>query len=65
MERQKRIISEIDSLRPKLREVIMLCEIQGFTYEEAAQKLKCPVGTVKSRIFNAKKILAERLEDLL
>ena len=65
MERQKRIISEIDSLRPKLREVIMLCEIQGFTYEEVAQKLKCPVGTVKSRIFNAKKILAERLEDLL
>ena len=39
MERQKRIISEIDSLRPKLREVIMLCEIQGFTYEEVEKEV--------------------------
>lgn len=65
LERQKRIISEIDSLKPKLREVILLCEVQGFTYEDAAKKLQCPVGTIKSRIFNAKKILAEKLEDLL
>ena len=43
----------------------MLCEIQGFTYEEAAKKLKCPIGTVKSRIYNAKKELAEVLSDLL
>ncbi len=43
----------------------MLCEINGYTYEECAQKLKCPVGTVKSRIYNAKKELAERLKDLL
>ena len=34
----------------------MLCEINGYTYEECAQKLKCPVGTVKSRIYNAKRI---------
>lgn len=64
-ERQIRIINAIESLKPKLKETIMLCEIQGFTYEEAAKRLKCPVGTVKSRIYNAKKELATKLDDLL
>lgn len=64
-ERQKRIIKAIDSLKPKLRETIMLCEIYGYTYEEAAEKLNCPIGTIKSRIYNAKKELAEKLDDLL
>ena len=63
--RKKRIIKAIDSLKPKLRETIMLCEIYGYTYEEAAEKLNCPIGTIKSRIYNAKKELAEKLEDLL
>ena len=64
-ERQKIIVDAIEALKPKLRETIMLCEIEGYTYEEAASKLKCPVGTIKSRIFNAKKELAEKLQDLL
>lgn len=64
-ERQIRIIDAIESLKPKLKETIMLCEIYGYTYEEAAQKLKCPIGTIKSRIYNAKKELSIKLEDLL
>ena len=64
-ERQKRIIKAIDNLKPKFREVIMLCEIYGYTYEEASKKLNCPIGTIKSRIYNAKKELAEVLQDLL
>ena len=64
-ERQKRIIKAVDNLKPKFREVIMLCEIYGFTYEEASKKLNCPIGTIKSRIYNAKKELAEILQDLL
>ena len=64
-ERQSRIIDAIESLKPKFREVIMLCEIYGYKYEEAAKKLHCPVGTIKSRIYNAKKELAEKLEDLI
>ena len=64
-ERQVCIINAIESLKPKLKEVIMLCEIYGYTYEEAANKLKCPLGTIKSRIYNAKKELAEKLQDLL
>ena len=64
-ERQSRIIDAIEDLKPKFKEVIMLCEIQGYTYEEAAKKMNCPLGTVKSRIYNAKKELAEKLQDLL
>jgi len=64
-ERQIKIINAIESLRPKLKEAIMLCEIEGYTYEEASKKLRCPLGTIKSRIYNAKKELAENLQDLL
>lgn len=65
IERQKRIVKAINQLKPKLKEVIMLCEINGYSYEECAKKLKCPIGTVKSRIYNAKKELALMLEDLM
>lgn len=64
-DRQKRIVKAINNLKPKFREVIMYCEINGYTYEECAKRLKCPVGTVKSRIYNAKKQLAVELKDLL
>lgn len=65
LERQQRIISAIETLKPKLKEAIMLCEIYGYTYEEASKHLHCPLGTIKSRIFNAKKELAETLADLI
>lgn len=64
-EKQKQIIKAINSLKPKLKEVIILCEIRGYTYEECAQLIKCPLGTVKSRIYNAKKELAEKLDNLM
>jgi len=64
-ERQRKIINAVDALKPKFREVIMLCEIYGYTYEEAAKRLNCPIGTIKSRIYNAKKELAEMLQGLL
>ena len=64
-ERQKKIIDAIEHLKPKFKEVIMLCEIRGYTYEECSKKIKCPIGTVKSRLYNAKKELAVLLEELL
>ena len=64
-ERQKRIIDAVEHLKPKFREVIMMCEINGYTCEECASRLNCPIGTIKSRIFNAKKELAEQLKDLM
>ncbi len=65
IERQRKIIKAIDSLKPKFKEVIILTEIDGYSYEECAKKLNCPIGTIKSRIFNAKKELAQQLQDLL
>ena len=65
LDRQKIIVNAIKSLKPKFKEVIMMCEINGYSYEECAKRLNCPVGTVKSRIYNAKKELAEVLKDLL
>ena len=64
-ERQKTISAAINSLKPKLREIIILYEINNCSYEEISQKLKCPIGTVKSRLYNAKKELAEQLRELL
>ena len=64
-ERQDRIINSIEELKPKLKDAVLLCEIYGYTYEEAAKKLHCPIGTIKSRIYNAKKELADKLNDLL
>ena len=64
-ERQQMISEAINKLKPKLREVIMLYEIENKSYEEISQKIKCPIGTVKSRLYNAKKELAEMLENLM
>lgn len=64
-ERQKRIMDAINHLKPKFKEVIIYSEIYGYTYENCAKKFNCPVGTIKSRIYNAKKELAEQLKDLL
>ena len=64
-DRQKTIIQAVENLKPKFKEVIMMCEIYGYSYEEASKKLNCPIGTIKSRIFNAKKELAIVLQDLM
>ena len=64
-DRQKRISKAVEELKPKFRDVVIYVEIYGYTYEECAKKLKCPVGTIKSRLYNAKKELANKLSDLL
>ncbi len=65
LERQKKITEAINNLKPKLKDVILLYEIENKTYEEISQKLNCPIGTVKSRIYNAKQELSKKLSDLL
>jgi RNA polymerase sigma-70 factor (ECF subfamily) len=51
----------IAQLSPKLRSVVVLFDLQGLTYEEIAQALNLPLGTVKSRLFNARSRLRELL----
>ena len=56
-----RVEAAINSLSPLHRDVIVLHELQGLTYQEVAATLDVPVGTVKSRLSNAFK----KLRDLL
>lgn len=64
-ERQQIIIDAVNSLKPKFKEVVLMCEIYGYSYEDCAKKLNCPLGTVKSRLYNAKKELSVLLADLI
>ena len=64
-ERQVQTVKAINSLKPKFKEVIILAEIKGYSYEECAQKLNCPIGTIKSRIYNAKRELADKLQEFM
>jgi RNA polymerase sigma-70 factor, ECF subfamily len=48
----------VAALSPKLREALLLVEVFGFTYREAAEVLRVPDGTVKSRVFQARVRLA-------
>ena len=64
-QRQNTVINAIESLKPKLKEVVVMYEIKNMSYEEISEKLKCPAGTVRSRLFNARKELSIKLKDLI
>lgn len=55
----------IDALSEDLRQAITLREIEGLSYEEIAEVMNCPIGTVRSRIFRAREAIAGRLRPLL
>ncbi|MDI1258746.1 RNA polymerase sigma factor RpoE [Aquabacterium sp.] len=55
----------IEALSEDLRQAITLREIEGLSYEEIAEVMGCPIGTVRSRIFRARDAIAQRLRPLL
>lgn len=55
----------MEALPEDLRTAIGLREIEGLSYEEIAQVMDCPIGTVRSRIFRAREAIAARLKPLL
>jgi RNA polymerase sigma-70 factor (ECF subfamily) len=55
----------IDALSEDLRQAITLREIEGLSYEEIADVMNCPIGTVRSRIFRAREAIATKLRPLL
>jgi RNA polymerase sigma-70 factor (ECF subfamily) len=55
----------IEALSEDLRQAITLREIEGLSYEEIAEAMNCPIGTVRSRIFRAREAIAARLRPLL
>ncbi len=62
--RQKIILNAVNSLPGKMRKVIILFEFEDFSVADIAKKLGEPEGTIKSRLYTARRILAEKLEFL-
>ena len=56
------VASALNSLPVDFRTVIILCDLEGFTYEEMAKVLDIPIGTVRSRLHRARHFLKEKLE---
>jgi RNA polymerase sigma-70 factor (ECF subfamily) len=53
--------SAVRSLPPAYREVVVLCELEGFDYATAAGVLQCPIGTIRSRLHRARALLSAKL----
>lgn len=56
------VANALNSLAVDFRTVIILCDIEGFTYEEMAKILDIPIGTVRSRLHRARNLLKEKLK---
>ncbi|HEY7634126.1 MAG TPA: sigma-70 family RNA polymerase sigma factor [Gemmatimonadales bacterium] len=56
-----KVLEAIDALAPEFREVLVLSDIEGMRYAEIAETLQVPVGTVKSRLFRARRQLQAAL----
>ena len=59
------VFDTIKGLQEDLRTAITLREIEGLSYEEIAEIMDCPVGTVRSRIFRAREIIESKVKPLL
>ena len=59
------VMKAIDDLPDDLKQAITLRELDGLGYEEIAQTMDCPIGTVRSRIFRAREAIDERIRPLL
>ena len=57
-----RLRQALDSLPPKLRAALALREVEGLSYEEIAQAAGIPTGTVMSRLYHARRLLAQKLK---
>ncbi|MBF0461370.1 MAG: sigma-70 family RNA polymerase sigma factor [Magnetococcales bacterium] len=58
-EMMENLQSAIDTLVPTMKRAILLRDVQGLSYEEIAEELDCPVGTVRSRIFRGRQEIAQ------
>lgn len=62
---QVTVNTALEGLPPDLREAITLREIEGLSYEDIAQVMDCPIGTVRSRIFRAREAIDEKLQPIV
>lgn len=62
---EQAVVRVVAGLPEELRVAITLREVDGMSYEEIAQRMDCPIGTVRSRIFRAREAIDAELEPLL
>ncbi len=62
---EKTVFEVIEQLPEDLRTAITLRELEGLSYEEIAEAMGCPIGTVRSRIFRAREAIHDKLKPLL
>ena len=60
----QRLQSAIDELPVQFREILLLCDVEEMSYQEIAETLSIPIGTVMSRLSRARKGLRSRLQEL-
>ena len=63
-ERREQVHAAVMDLPSEFREAIVLCELEEMSYDEAAQALDCPVGTIRSRLHRGRALLLAKLEML-
>lgn len=57
------VTQALADLKPEFRQVVVLSDLQGFAYKEIADLIGCPIGTVMSRLFRARRTLRKKLQD--
>ena len=62
---EQSVFSTVQALPEELRTAITLREVDGLSYDEIAEAMGCPIGTVRSRIFRAREAIDEKLRPLL
>jgi RNA polymerase sigma-70 factor (ECF subfamily) len=62
---EQTVFGTVEELPEELRTAITLREVDGLSYEELAEAMNCPIGTVRSRIFRAREAIDEKLRPLL
>lgn len=62
---QKVVFDAIEALPEELRMAVTLRELDGLSYEEIAEVMDCPIGTVRSRIFRAREAIERKMQPLL
>ena len=64
-ELERVVFDAIHNLPEDLKTAITLRELEGLSYEEIAEIMDCPVGTVRSRIFRAREIVESKIQPLM
>ena len=62
---EQTVMRAVEALPEELRTAITLREVEGMSYEEIAEKMDCPIGTVRSRIFRAREAIDQELRPLM